>query len=189
MLLESLKRLELELQGETSSARDIWDKVNNNNKFKPVDENAFSDYVKRYLDRDLKSRGIIVNREVELRRAYGGLAGERTDIHVDAVLKKPNGEFDSITVIIEVKGCWHPELRSAMGEQLVNRYLNYNACGYGLYLIGWFECSQWDSNDSRKKKVPKISIYEAREEFDRQAEQLSLLGNTVRACVLNTALR
>lgn len=99
VLLESLKRLELELQGETSACRDLWDKdKGGNNLFRPIDENAFSDYVKRFLDRDLKLRGIVVNREVELRRSYGGNPGERTDIHVDAVLKNPNGDtYDSIS--------------------------------------------------------------------------------------------
>lgn len=189
VLIESLKRLELELQGETPAVRDLWDKVSDNT-FKPVDENAFSDYVKRFLDKDLKSRGIIVNREVELRRGYGNEPGERTDIHVDALLQRPNGEtYDSITVIIEVKGCWHSEVNTAMATQLVERYLKDNVCSYGLYLIGWFSCPQWDDQDSRKKKTQKISIDEARNKFDQQAEEISLSGNVVRAYVLNTSLR
>jgi hypothetical protein len=189
VLIESLKRLELELQGETPAVRDLWDKVGDKT-FKPVDENAFSDYVKRFLDKDLKSRGIIVNREVELRRGYGSKPGERTDIHVDAVLKRPNGEtYDSITVIIEVKGCWHSEVKTAMATQLVERYLKDNVCSYGLYLIGWFSCPQWDDQYSRKKKTQKISIDEARKQFDEQAERLSISGNVVRAYVLNTSLR
>jgi len=191
VLIESLKRLELELQGETPGVRDLWDKVNDKT-FKPVDENAFSDYVKRFLDKDkdLKSRGIIVNREVELRRGYGNEPGERTDIHVDALLQRPNSEtYDSITVIIEVKGCWHSEVNTAMATQLVERYLKDNVCSYGLYLIGWFSCPQWDDQDSRKKKTQKISIDEARNKFDQQAKKISLSGNVVRAYVLNTSLR
>ncbi|MEQ8969263.1 MAG: hypothetical protein RIE73_02575 [Coleofasciculus sp. C1-SOL-03] len=189
VLIESLKRLELELQGETPAVRDLWDKVGDKT-FKPIDENAFSDYVKRFLDKDLKSRGIIVNREVELRRGYGNEPGERTDIHVDAVLKRPNGEtYDSITVIIEVKGCWHSEVKTAMATQLVERYLKDNVCSYGLYLIGWFSCPQWDDQDSRNKKTQKIGIDKARNKFDKQAEEISLSGNVVRAYVLNTSLR
>lgn len=190
VLIESLDRLTLELQGETSAVRDIWDKNVNSNSFRPIDENAFSDYVKRFLDRDLKSRGIVANREVELRRGSGGNTGERTDIHVDAVVKLPTGEtYDSITVIIEVKGCWHSELKTAMKSQLVNRYLADNACQYGLYLIGWFSCSKWDSQDLRNKKTPQMNIDEAKIQFDRQAEMLSTSGNVVRAYVMNTAWR
>ncbi|MDX2212969.1 MAG: hypothetical protein SFY66_06740 [Oculatellaceae cyanobacterium bins.114] len=189
VLIESLEHLELEIQGETPAVRDLWDK-SGKNSFRPLDENAFSDYVKRFLDRDLKSRGIIVNREVELRRSYGGNSGERTDIHVDAVLKHPNGEaYDSITAIIEIKGCWHSEVQTAMQTQLVERYLADNACPYGLYLVGWFTCQQWDNNDSRRNQVPRMTLPEARTQFNNQAEELSSSGNVVRAYVLNTALR
>jgi predicted NACHT family NTPase len=191
VLIESLQRLETELQGETPAARDIWDQTNAKPlKYKPVDENTFSSYVKRFLDDDLKQRGIIANREVELRPSQGGAPGERTDIHIDAVVKNANGEiYDSITVIIEVKGCWHKELNSAMETQLVGRYLKENTCQHGLYLIGWFNCDQWDSSDSRKGKSPKISIKEAKEQFNRQVEQFSLSGVRVKSFVLNTALK
>lgn len=167
---------------------DVWKGVNwrkiTDSAYLPKDENRFSDYVVRYLKNNLKERGIIVNREVEIRR------GERTDIQVDAVRKKPNGDvYDSITVIIEVKGCWNDELNSAMQIQLVNRYLRDNTCQHGIYLVGWFNCEQWDKSDSRKSKAPKISIDEAREEFENQAEQLSQLSVKVKAFVLNTALR
>ena len=191
VLIESLQRLEIELQGETPATRDIWDQTNSKPlKYKPVDENTFSDYVKRFLDRDLKQRGIIANREVELRPSQGGAPGERTDIHVDAVIKNADGEiYNPITAIIEVKGCWHNELDTAMETQLVNRYLQDNTCQHGLYLIGWFNCEQWDSNDYRKNKAPKISLQEAREKFNQQAEQLSLSSIKIKPFVLNTALR
>ncbi len=57
MLIESLKRLKEELQGETPAARNIWDRTNNN-LYKPIGENDFSDYVKRHFDKDLKKRGV-----------------------------------------------------------------------------------------------------------------------------------
>jgi len=191
VLIESLERLELELQGETPACRDLWDKDNDNdNLFRPIDENAFSDYVKRFLDKELKSRHIIVNREVEIRRSYGGNTGERTDIHVDAVLKNLNDDTDdSITVIVEVKGCWHPKLLTAMQSQLSERYLSDNVYPYGLYLVGWFNCKQWDDKDSRKKQTPKKNLDEIRAQLAEQAQHLTSSTNIVRAYVLNTALR
>lgn len=189
VILASLARLELELHGETPAVADLWYPTVGNNH-KPKDENPFSDYVKRFLDRDLKSRGIIINREVELRCNSGGQPGERTDIHVDAVVKSPNGEtHDSITVIIEVKGCWHREVMTAMETQLVDRYLANNANPYGLYLVGWFTCTQWDNNDGRKNSTPRMTIDEAKQHFDTQAEQLSSASQLVRACVIDSALR
>ena len=191
VLIESLQRLEIKLQGETPAARDIWDLTNSKPlKYKPVDENTLSSYVKRFLKDDLKQRGIIANREVELRPSQGGAPGERTDIHIDAVVKDSNGKvYDSITVIIEVKGCWHNELGTAMETQLVNRYLKDNTCQHGLYLVGWFNCQQWDDSDHRKHATPNISLKDARKQFEQQAEQLSLSCVTVKSFVLNTALR
>ena len=141
VLIETLKKLDIELQDQNPSVIDLWNelpwkKVRNlamsllnklqkekvidqsanincltpsqvhHTKIKgttyiPKDENSLSDYVARYLKNNLKNRGIILNREVEIRPLQGGSKGERTDIHVDAVIKKTNGEvLDQITVII-----------------------------------------------------------------------------------------
>jgi predicted NACHT family NTPase len=188
VLIESLQRLEKYLQGETPQVESLWDRPQG--VCRPKDENAFSNYVKGHLERDLKQRGIIVNREVEIRRKMGGSPGERVDIQVDAVSKQTGTEeYDRISVIIEVKGCWHEELDHAMKTQLVDRYLNEAHCQHGLYLIGWFNCEQWDTKDSRRGQAPKISFEEARKQFDDQAQGLSQAGLEIRAFVMNTALR
>ena len=189
VIIESLRRLEKALQGVTPGARDIWDRLSKN-KYRPVDENAFSDYVKRHLYSDLRKEGVIVNREVEIRRGEGSGTGECTDIHVDAIVKDEQGQvFDVVTVIIETKGCWNRELNTAMETQLLDRYLHENQCNYGLYLVGWFNCEQWDDNDDRKQKTPKKTLQEARKQFDSQAEKLSGIEKSIRAFVMNTALR
>lgn len=151
---------------DSSAEFEVWKGVHwrkiTDSTYLPKDENSLSDYVARYLKNYLYQKGIIINREVEIRR------GERTDIQVDAVRKKQNGDvYDSVTVIIEVKGCWNDELNSAMEIQLVNRYLKDNTCQHGVYLIGWFNSEQWDNSDSRKSKAPKISIDKAREKFEK----------------------
>jgi predicted NACHT family NTPase len=192
VLIESLKRLEAKLQDETPSAIELWNKIKKNKKYiyTPKYENEFSDYVKRRLGHDLKERGIIVNREVEIRRGEGEGKGERTDIHVNAVMRNQCTEvYDSITVIIEVKGCWNPDLNHAMKTQMMDRYLKDNRCQHGLYLVGWFNCDQWDDNDPRKQQSRKISIDEARSRFDTQAVELSQQSTRIKAFVMNTALR
>jgi len=177
VLIESLKRLEAKLQGETPASPFIWDKT------RPKDENQFSDFVKIHLDDDLRQRGIIVNREVRIHR------GERTDIHVDAVVQdQQEGLFDPIVAIIEVKGCWNSELDNAMETQLVNQYLKNNRCQHGLYLVGWFNCEKWDSKDYRKKQAPKLDIDVAQKRFDAQAAKLSQHGTCIKAFVINAAL-
>ena len=137
-VMESLKRLEAKLHGETPAIPFLWDK-SEKGTFRPKDEYALSDYVKLHLDQDLKEKGVICNREVQIHR------GERTDIHIDAVVPGHKaGSYGTVTVIIEVKGCWNSELDRAMEEQLLGRYLKDNLCQHGLYLVGWFNCDLWD---------------------------------------------
>ncbi len=182
VVVESLRRFEEKLHSETSGVQDLWDKD------RPKDEGRVSDRIKRHLDEDLKERGVVANREVEIRRVKSKGVGERTDIHIDAVIQDVHGNgYDGITVIIETKGCWNSELNSAMKDQLVDRYMQEVHCRYGIYLVGWFNCDQWSDKDDRKKDAPKESLEEAQLKFSDQAKNLSL-NMKVKAVVLNAAL-
>ena len=183
-LIETLFSLQQILQGETPAAPDLWDAL------RPKDENHFSDWIKRYLELQLRGRGIVAAREVEIRRGEGSGIGEETDIHVTAIIPGlSEGNYEHVHVIIEVKGCWHQELKSAMKNQLVDRYLKDNDCNHGIYLVGWYVCEQWEKEDSRNAKTPKWSLEEARQFFEKQARTLSASGYCIRSVVLNTALR
>lgn len=184
VLVQSLDRFQALLQGEIPEAQFLWDKVAKRSA-KPKDEEAFSDYVKTFLDKDLKQRGIIVNREVRIHK------GERTDIHVDAIALKTSDEiYDSVTVIIECKGCWNSELHSAMRDQLVGRYLKDNHCQHGLYLVGWFNCENWSEADGRKKRALKLcpQICDTREKLAASAADLSRDSVKVQSVVLDASL-
>ncbi len=187
--LESLERLQAKLQGETPAAPFLWDEVSVG-VYRPKDENSLSNFVKLHLEEDLVRRGIVSNREVRIRQKTGGKLGEITDIHIDAVSPVGiAGSYDRVTVILETKGCWHPELETAMKTQLVERYLRDNRCNEGLYLVGWFPCSQWDSKDSRRSDCPKYDIEEAKRRFAAQAEELSQRGLRLVSFVLDARLR
>lgn len=189
VLVESLGRLENKLQGETPSAPDLWNE-RDDGTYRPKDEEAFSDYVKRHLQQDLEGRGVVVNREVVIRRGEGQGRGERTDVHVDAVLQNPGAEeSDTVTVIIEAKGCWYYQLFKAMETQLVGRYLEDNRCRYGLYLVGWFKCPQWDPEDSRHKVTARRDRAEVHKKLESRASALSERDLHVKSMTLNTALR
>jgi hypothetical protein len=181
-IIDSLKRLEEKLHGESNAVQFIWDK--RDKVFRPRDEDSLSDFIKLHLEEDLKNRGIIINREVRIHR------GQRTDIHVDAVSEGAvEGQFDIIAAILEMKGSWNPELDSAMESQLIGKYLRDNNCRHGLYLVGWFTSDLWDSKDHRSRQVPSESISEARKRFDHQAAALSDSDDiTVRAFVLDAKL-
>ena len=198
VVVESLRHLEATFRDETPAWRDVWDRLplpspetststrrrrRRTFTYRPIDENEFSDYAKRHLQADLGSRGIIANREVVIR------SNERIDIRIDAVARNSREEIDErLSLIIEVKGNWNPELMTAMQTQLVDRYLRDNHCQHGLYLVGWFNCDAWDSQDYRKRRAPRISIEEAQRLFDEQAVTLSQQV-TVKSLILNVAIR
>jgi hypothetical protein len=188
VLIESLGRLQRKLHDETPAVFDLWNDLKKG-VWEPKDEPHLSDYVKRHLTADLKERGIVCNREVEIVRKSAGGGGQTTDIHVDAFLQGPGASrLDPIHAIIECKGCWNPELNDAMKHQLVGRYLRQNSCPYGLYLVGWFNCEKWNAKDSRRNGVPRISIAEARQKFAEQATSLTNDTTRVRAFVIDAAL-
>ncbi|OGV40778.1 MAG: hypothetical protein A2X46_04285 [Lentisphaerae bacterium GWF2_57_35] len=187
LIIESLDRLNQRLHGAPPAIVDIWDQNRESSAWTPLDENSLSDYLSRFFTSDIAERGVVVNREVQIRPRVIE-AGQRTDIHVNAIGDDNKGIRDIITCIIEVKGCWNPELDDAMQSQLVERYLQNNACHHGLYLVGWFQCEAWDNKDHRKKQSPAKNLVEARIQFQKQAEALTSRGIVVRSYVLDCRL-
>jgi hypothetical protein len=74
-----------------------------------------------------------------------------------------------------------------MRAQLKEQYLKNNHCQHGLYLVGWFNCDQWDEQDYRKAETPRLRLEEAKEKFSAQAESLSLDGVHIEAFILDTS--
>jgi hypothetical protein len=101
---------------------------------------------------------------------------------------KRSGSFDSVKVIIELKGCWHPKVKTAMGHQLVDRYLADNECRYGLYVVGWFPLESWNKDDSRRKRVPFKKRNDLESYLAKQAESVSS-ELIIRAIVLDFSIR
>ena len=189
VVIESLERLQAKLTGETPMAQFLWSNMPDGKAYRPKDEEAFSDYVKCHLASDLEERGIVVNREVQIRRGLGTTKGQDTDIHVDALSRGPGADkSDVISLIIESKGCWHRELKTAMRTQLVGRYLKDNECRHGIYLIGWFRSDSWDRGDGRQKQTPKATIEKIKTEFASQAAQLSVGTLEIATVVLDVPL-
>ena len=186
VLLESLERLQREdLKGETGRAKFFWDKTADG-KWRPKDEPSLSDYIKGFLQRDLKDRGIIVNREVEVYRPPGAGKGPATDIHVDVIVPDLKTQLH-LKAVIEVKGCWHQALKTSIHAQLIEKYLQGPDCQHGIYLIVWFDPENWDDKDYRKKQVLDQTIQDAREFFVNQAAEYSTDTRTIRAFVLDAS--
>ncbi len=188
VVLESLERLEMRLQRqETPLASYLWNEWRGEKgadgkkelRFKPKDEESFSDWVRVHLHDDLAGRGIIIGREVKISK------GERTDIHVSTFKTQHNSkQRELLKVIVEVKGSWHPELDTAMQTQLLERYLHGASCARGIYLVGWFHCEKWKGSKLKSK-----DIYAWRDRMAEQAQALSTEGYRVDSVVIDATYR
>jgi hypothetical protein len=191
VVVESLGRYQRKLRGETPASFMLWDRQKDG-KFRPKEEERLSDALKLHLTEDLTRHGVVANREVVIRSGTGGKAGERTDIHVDAITRGPRtGAFDRVAIVVEVKGYWNRDVLTAMEEQLRDRYLAEGGCRHGLYVVGWFPFEQWDADDYRRgdaRRQHPATLDEARSHFFAQAAGLSDGSRRVRAVVLDCSL-
>ena len=63
--------------------------------------------VAAHLDRDLVARGIVINREVQIRTARGDRPGENTDVHVDAIGGSERSR-ERLSVVVEAREVGQP---------------------------------------------------------------------------------
>ncbi len=163
---ESLMRFEdYYVRKELPAVRRLWENdIKVADKIKPKDEENLSDEIARWLRDDLGARGVIVGREVQIERQM------KTDVLVKVrTLEKSETAHDTLTVVVEVKGCWNRGLKSDAEEQLVQKYLLPHGWTYGLYIVGWFVCDAW--HDVRKYLVSD-TVENAREEVRQLAEEV-----------------
>ena len=188
LLVAALRQYERQLHGEQPAIRTLWDRQAGGDTYRPVEEDALSDDVKRFLQRELTDSGIVVNREVEIGRVPGAPVGKRTDIRIQAIRQDSDGEpLDTLVAVIETKGCWNNKLFSALKDQLYDDYLVPLAAPLGIYLVGWFDKGRWDSEDNRKRTTPNISLADAQHCLEDQARAIPA-GSVIRAVVIDCRL-
>jgi hypothetical protein len=185
LLVSALRKFEGDIHGEQAPVRNLWDRQASGPTFRPVEEDALSDNVRLFLCRELVENGIVANREVEVARVPGAPVGRRTDIRVDAVRLLDDGRsYDTLTAVIESKGCWNRALFSALRDQLYGDYMVTLRAPVGIYLVGWFDKSKWDSKDRRRRQTPDLTLQQAQAQLDGEAAAIPL-GYLVRAVVVD----
>jgi hypothetical protein len=170
VVLESLARLQKRLRGETPLAPFLWEETVPR---KPKNEGRLTDFLKNHLSNDLNRRGVLINREVEIKNWPGKGVGEKLDLLIQA--GTPSGV---VSVVVEVKGCWNSGLDTAMETQLRNQYLATTAHRHGIYLVGWYG---WPKGGVGCKQ----ELDTLRANIDEQARQLSTETLKLRAVVLD----
>jgi hypothetical protein len=89
--------------------------------------------------------------------------------------------LQNVTIVIEVKGCWNADVRTAVKWQLVDGYLRPNGLTHGIYLAGWFVCEKWDN--SRNQLLSKTLAY-ARHEIKEITASYDGMANPERVAAV-----
>lgn len=178
LIIESLQRLENELQGTTPSIRSLWDQLSKK-EWRPKDESHLSDYIKRHLEKDLKK--VVASREVEVKKKQGSPRGDSIDVYITKV---GNDDKEPLTVIIEVKGDWNDGVMTSMETQLRDQYLIPRRSRFGLYIVGWYQAK----NKQSRSKVISKTIDAAKHSFVTQAKAISTPVAQIRSFVLDARL-
>jgi hypothetical protein len=160
VVLESLHRFEAYYtRQELPAFERLWRWSKKGNKridFRPKDEEDLSDELARWFRDDLQSRGVVVGREVQIERR------QKTDVWLKAVAGNEGGPADTLTVVVEVKGCWNSRVCDDIEDQLVRKYLLPHGLKFGLYVVGWFVCQDWKFPRNNLKST---TLEDARTEF------------------------
>ncbi|WP_426511589.1 hypothetical protein ACPPVO_13740 [Dactylosporangium sp. McL0621] len=139
-VLGALHETQQALQAATPLATLLWNHAprcapQGDRACRPKTEDEVSDF----LDYMISNRvsGAVVNREVQVARLQTSGIGQRADLLIQA---QAAGNPDRVLrVLIEVKGCWNPEIVDALEQQLVGRYLARWSGSAGLFLVAWFD--------------------------------------------------
>lgn len=177
LLIESLNRASIVLQGANPMSFSLWDEN------KPKNEEALSAYLNNFIKTDLDSFPLLSFREVQFRPPKtheGAKKGEKVDILITSINPDTNQE---INVIIEVKGSWNTGVNESMKGQLFDRYLSNGVTTHGIYLIGWYNCAYWSIK--KKNSIRQKTIKGARSHYKKQAERLSVNGKVIKSFVLD----
>lgn len=187
VVTEALEVYQSRMHAETPSVGDLWNYRADNNKktYWPKDEEDLSDHLARFL-RD-RLRAMIVNREVEIRPGDADRLGEEPDLLVQAIGKSESrGPFQ---VAVEVKGSWNVGVETAIETQLRNRYLSLGNLHCGIYVVGWFECANWDPSDKARHAACRRHTRDGlRATLEATASGLETDGRRVRAVVLDLTM-
>nr|WP_271212524.1 hypothetical protein [Rhodococcus wratislaviensis]GLK39070.1 hypothetical protein GCM10017611_59400 [Rhodococcus wratislaviensis] len=174
------------LTGDTPSSSLLWD----THSQRPKVEDEVSDYLRNELQSMLQRRGVIVNREVQVRRVRQSGMPERTDLRIEANSSRENSEQgELITIVGEVKGCWNRDIETSIKTQLVDRYMADIHTNVGVYIAVWFDLESWTEDDSRRSKAAKYgSAQGLRTALEAKAAEQTDAGREIAVVVLDASL-
>ncbi|WUD70328.1 hypothetical protein OG937_45685 [Streptomyces sp. NBC_00510] len=188
LVLQCLAELDRQIGDSRGWAPLLWNQIRRHATLRwPIWEESLSDFVRNFLENRLKVDYQVINREVEIQPS--DIEGKVLDILIQAF--DPNQpDTDALAVVIEVKGCWNPEIKNSLSSQLARGYLEGHPNWAGIFLVAHFGHDHWHQPMLRKRhKAPQShTAASIREELHTQAEQERNNGYLVDAVVLDCSL-
>ncbi len=186
-VVQALAAVQNRLTGANPESHLLWD----THSKRPKSEEELSDYIARQLRDFLRKRGIVVNREVQVRRSQPSGIGERTDIQIDAVSTSvATGQLRCVSLPIEVKGAWNTDLVSSPQAQLADRYMRDLGVSAGVYVVLWPDLDSWaDGADGRKQSKWLQDRTAAEMRLTEIADHTATLGAHIKVVNLDMSYR
>lgn len=191
LIIESLNELQRHLNADSLPAVEdlwMWEGAGlHRTEFSHKDEEAVSDYVARWLrDHIGPTSKVVVNREVQPVRQ------RRTDILVQAWSLTHQGRSRSespLSVTIEVKGCWNPEIKTGAEKQLLNQYLRPFRLTHGIFIVAWFHSPNFPKiAHAQSTQLRCETLSEAQTSVSHHVEPAQQTGFEVKPFVLDCRL-
>lgn len=187
IVLDALKLFQGRLSGTPPLAQNLWN-LPRGSPPSPKEEEAVSDNLLSVIQERLNDYTAVAIREAQLQRRLiakrlEGEPGQKTDILVEATNEEAGGM--PLHLVVEVKNSYNRECKTALREQLVNRYLASHGWTHGIFVVAYL-----DAPGNQYKPVWK-SLEESRIDLDKQAEAVNdeMEGICVKAVVLDASIR
>jgi hypothetical protein len=192
LVLDALRRFETELHGAPPSM-ELWNEMTiGKEKFWcPKDEMNLSNCLKRFLEHDLKERGVLADREVQICPRRGEDPAQLVDILVRAIPFLEDGRPGSaVSVVVEVKCAWNEGVLLDMARQLYERYLKNSEMHFGIYAVAYFFCNAWNWQPDARKNAgeSRTEIDILRGSLSTQATSLTSSQKLVESLVIDARL-
>lgn len=190
---EQAQRYAVSLQQSVDGAplmlEDLWN--SDGDVWTPKNEERLSDVFARRLREGVDKAAVGVTRETQIRRRatpkdQNGAPGEEPDILIE-VSGSDLAEEIRLMIPVEVKLAHNREVRSALREQLHDRYMRTLNARAGVYVVGWF--GKWKGQRGRARSA-WTSVDEARAELEREAKLIAQQhpGTDIRVVVIDASL-
>lgn len=184
VLLTALVALADDIGTNTNRRALYWHRQHTDTKptfYIPLDEPEFMIRLAWHLGQ--YTRGVNLWHEVELNHRLGPVKGSEADILATVQI-----DTTTVSVVIEGKGNWHGEVKTAIDTQLAERYLTGNPTFTGIYVVGAFHSDRWLPADSRRQKAQARDTNDLRDHLNSEAARLTAGAKTVKARVIDFPL-